>query len=51
MLSCSRPEAMPQSYVRYLVNNLRDTFGIVGVPIRMSLRAPDNPFANRAKKR
>ena len=51
VLSCSRPEAMPQSYVRYLVNNLRDTFGIVGVPIRMSLRAPDNPFANRAKKR
>ena len=51
VLSCSRPEAMPQSYIRYLVNNLRDTFGIAGVPIRMSLRAPDNPFANRAKKR
>ena len=51
VLSCSRPEAMPQSYIRYLVNNLRDTFGIAGVPIRMSLRAPDNPFASRAKKR
>ena len=51
VLSTSRPEAMPQSYIRYLVNSLRDTFGIDGVPIRMSLRAPDNPFAGRGRKR
>lgn len=51
VLSCSRPDAMPQSYIRYLTNGLRDTFEMPGVPIRMALRAPDNPFAGRAKKR
>jgi GTP-binding protein len=50
-LSCSRPDAMPQSYIRYLVNSLRDSFGLTGVPIRMALRTSDNPFAGRAKKR
>ncbi|MCO5145587.1 MAG: ribosome biogenesis GTPase Der [Aquamicrobium sp.] len=51
VLSCSRPEAMPQSYVRYLVNSLRDSFDMPGVPIRISLRTSDNPFASRAKKK
>jgi GTPase len=51
VLSCTRPDAMPQSYVRYLVNSLRESFDMPGVPIRMVLRAPDNPFAGRAKKR
>lgn len=51
VLSCSRPDAMPQSYVRYLVNGLRESFDMPGVPIRIALRAPDNPFAGKAKKR
>jgi len=51
VISASRPEAFPQSYVRYLVNSLRETFDMPGVPIRVSLRATDNPFAGRAKKR
>jgi GTP-binding protein len=51
VVSCSRPEAMPQSYVRYLSNSLRDAFDLPGVPIRIALRASDNPFAGRAKKR
>jgi len=51
VLSCSRPDVMPQSYVRYLINNLRDAFNMPGVPIRMALRASDNPFAGRAKKK
>ena len=51
VVSCSRPEAMPDSYVRYLVNGLRETFDMPGVPIRIALRASENPFAGRAKKR
>jgi GTP-binding protein len=51
VVSCSRPDAMPQSYVRYLVNSLREAFDMPGVPIRMALRASDNPFAGRARKR
>jgi GTP-binding protein len=51
VVSCSRPDAMPQSYVRYLVNNLREAFDMPGVPIRMALHASDNPFAGKAKKK
>lgn len=51
VVSCSRPDAMPQSYVRYLVNSLRESFDMPGVPIRIALRSPDNPFANKAKKK
>ncbi|WP_011580035.1 MULTISPECIES: ribosome biogenesis GTPase Der [Chelativorans] len=51
VLSCSRPEAMPQSYIRYLVNGLRESFDIFGVPIRISLRASENPYAGKARKR
>ncbi|MCP1198271.1 ribosome biogenesis GTPase Der [Notoacmeibacter sp. MSK16QG-6] len=51
VLSVSRPDALPESYQRYLINNLRETFGIEGVPIRLNLRTSDNPFANRARKR
>ncbi|MHA6688575.1 ribosome biogenesis GTPase Der [Mesorhizobium sp. A556] len=51
VVSCSRPDAMPQSYVRYLTNSLREAFDLPGVPIRMALRTSDNPFAGRAKKR
>ncbi|WOC15356.1 ribosome biogenesis GTPase Der [Pseudochrobactrum sp. MP213Fo] len=51
MVSCSRPDSMPQSYVRYLINGLRETFDMPGVPIRLSLRTSDNPFAGRAKKK
>lgn len=51
VLSCSRPDALPQSYVRYLVNNLRESFDMPGVPIRVALRTSENPFAGRAKKK
>ncbi len=51
VVSCSRPDAMPQSYVRYLINGLRESFDMPGVPIRIMLRAPDNPYAGRARKK
>ncbi|MFE0013300.1 ribosome biogenesis GTPase Der [Mesorhizobium sp. NPDC059054] len=51
VVSCSRPDALPQSYVRYLVNSLREAFDMPGVPIRMALRTSDNPFAGRARKK
>ncbi|QDZ00447.1 ribosome biogenesis GTPase Der [Nitratireductor mangrovi] len=51
VVSCSRPDAMPSSYVRYLVNGLRETFDMPGVPIRVMLRAPDNPYAGRARRK
>ncbi|GAB4358880.1 MAG: ribosome biogenesis GTPase Der [Oricola sp.] len=51
VLSCSRPEAMPASYLRYLTNALRQDFDLPGVPIRMLTRTSDNPFAARARKK
>jgi GTP-binding protein len=51
VLFCSRADAMPESYLRYLVNGLRDTFDLPGTPIRVTLREKDNPFAGRAKKK
>ena len=37
--------ALPDSYVRYLVNSLRSAFGMPGTPIRLNLRSSKNPYA------
>lgn len=42
---CSRPEQVPTSYLRYLMNSLRLAFDLPGVPIRLNLRKGENPFA------
>ncbi len=36
--------ALPKSYTRYLVNDLREAFDLPGTPIRLSLRTTKNPF-------
>lgn len=43
--------ALPESYERYLVNGLRDSFGLHGVPVRLHLRKSSNPFASKEGKR
>jgi GTP-binding protein len=50
VLFCSRPKALPESYSRYLVNSLRESFDMPGVPIRLNLRKGENPFARRSGK-
>ena len=40
----TRPADLPESYSRYLVNSLRETFGLDGVPIRLNLRRGKNPY-------
>ena len=37
VLFCSRADAVPESYLRYLVNGLRETFDLPGTPIRITL--------------
>ena len=51
MISCTRPDALPESYTRYLVNTLREDFDMPGVPIRIHYRAGDNPFASKKKRK
>ncbi len=40
----TRAGDLPDAYMRYLTNGLRDTFDLDGVPIRIHLRKPKNPF-------
>ena len=40
----TRPADLPDSYNKYLVNSLRETFGLDGVPIRLNLRRGKNPY-------
>jgi GTP-binding protein len=42
----SNPEGLPDSYLRYLTNNLRDTFKMGGIPLRIVVRKTDNPYAD-----
>ncbi|MGC8474821.1 MAG: ribosome biogenesis GTPase Der, partial [Acetobacteraceae bacterium] len=41
----TRAEQLPEDYQRYLVNGLRESFDLPGVPIRLQLRGTSNPFA------
>jgi len=51
VLSVSQPEGLGDDYLRYLINRLRDDFGLPGVPIRLTMRKPRNPYSGRARKR
>ncbi len=51
VLFCTRADALPDAYKRYLVNSLRDSFDLPGTPIRLTLREKENPFRGRAKRR
>ena len=42
---CSRPTKLPDSYLRYLENALREDFDLPGTPIRITLRKGENPYA------
>jgi GTP-binding protein len=45
VLFCARADAVPEAYLRYLVNGLRTAFDLPGVPIRLTLREKANPYA------
>ena len=51
VLSVSQPEELGDDYLRFLSNRLRDDFGLPGIPLRLTMRKPKNPFAGRAKRR
>ncbi len=40
----TRVDQLPESYQRYLVNGIRRDLGFGAVPVRLTLRAPKNPF-------
>jgi GTPase len=50
VLFCTRADAVPDAYRRYLVNALRDAFDLPGVPIRLTLREKANPYAGKKRR-
>lgn len=40
----TRTGKLPDDYVRYLLNGLREALGLAGVPIRLTLRSSRNPY-------
>lgn len=47
---CTRADAVPEDYKRYLVNSLREQFDLPGTPIRLTLREKANPYKGRKRK-
>lgn len=49
VVKCSRPDELPESYKRYLVNGLRQHFDMPGTPIRLFFRSQgdQNPWKER----
>ena len=43
-------DELPESYQRYLVNGLRQTFDLPGTPIRMTMKQGDNPYARQKRR-
>jgi len=50
-LFCNRPDALPDSYKRYLENELRKDFDLPGVPLRVILKKGENPYEGRRRKK
>jgi GTP-binding protein len=47
----TRTDALPESYMRYLINGVREAFEMPGVPIRFTFREPENPFKKKMQKK
>jgi GTP-binding protein len=51
VIKCQRAAEVPESYRRYLVNSMRESFELEGTPVRVFLRAGENPYEGKRKKR
>ncbi len=47
VLFVSKPDQLPDSYRRYLLNGLREQFDMPGVPVRLMLRKNENPYVKK----
>ena len=50
MLFSSRADEIPESYRRYLINSIRESFDLPGVPIRITVKSNKNPYAEGEAK-
>lgn len=49
-LFCNKPEDLPDSYKRYMENELRRDFDLPGIPVRFTFKKSENPYEGRRKK-
>jgi GTP-binding protein len=47
VIFCTRADAVPETYLRYLTNAMREAFDLPGTPIRLTLREKKNPYAGK----
>ena len=47
VLFASRASQLPDSYRRYLINGIRQSFDLPGVPIRLTVKSGSNPYADQ----
>ena len=45
VLFATRADQLPESYRRYMINSIRESFDLPGVPIRVTVKSGSNPFA------
>ena len=50
VLFASRAAQMPEHYRRYLINSLRESFDLPGVPLRITIKSGANPYAEGGEK-
>jgi GTP-binding protein len=50
VLFSSRADEIPEHYRRYLINSIRESFDLPGVPIRVTVKSNKNPYAPGAEK-
>jgi GTP-binding protein len=50
VLFASRADQLPESYRRYLINSIRESFDLPGVPLRVTVKSNKNPYADGEEK-
>lgn len=46
VLFASRASQLPDSYRRYLIHSIRESFDLPGVPVRLTVKSGSNPYAD-----
>jgi GTPase len=50
VMFASRADQLPDSYRRYLINSLRESFDLPGIPMRLTVKSSRNPYAEGEEK-
>lgn len=50
VMFATRADQLPDHYRRYLINSLRESFDLPGVPMRLTVKSNKNPYAEGEEK-